>query len=343
MVVTGKRSSLHPGLGATGRGADSLVDEGLDDDLEAAVVEGVARGRLDLHDALAEALAEQLQGAVVAVGVVAGAAEEHVRGPRAAAAALVGVVAGAAGPPEILDGAVAGEAQGVGRVPDLAAPSGRGRCRRCVGGGGEGGAALDGAVGLDAEGLVAGGAAGGVGGAAPAAAELGFVGAEVADVVAGPELDAALGGEPGELGDAGDDVEEVVGLEEPGGVVGGAAHGHGELDLPGLAAVLDEQVEDLAELREREPVDLRVLAVTRTPSRARWSMAARAASKLPGTPRWRSWVAPMPSIETETPARPASAAAWARSGVSPRPPVVMVQAMPASRTARAMTVQSSRR
>ena len=54
-----------------------VLGEGLDDELEAAVVEGLAPGGHGAHDPLALALAQQLQGAVVAEGVVARLAEER--------------------------------------------------------------------------------------------------------------------------------------------------------------------------------------------------------------------------------------------------------------------------
>src|SRR6202034_881001 len=110
--------------------------------------------------------------------------------PRAAGAAGVGVVAVVAVAPEVLHGAVAGEAQGGRALPDVAqavladvaADVVRGRER---------GAALDVAVRLDAEGGSARAARGEVA-ARHGAAELGFVGAEVAEVVAGPDADLRL-------------------------------------------------------------------------------------------------------------------------------------------------------
>jgi hypothetical protein len=72
-------------------------------------------------------------------------------------------------------------------------------------------------------------------------------------------------------------------------------------------------------------------------------MASNAAFHEPFTPRRASWVDSSPSTLTLTDRMPASLAALTRSGVSPRPPVVIVHSMPWSRTARAMSVQSSRR
>jgi len=75
-------------------------------------------------------------------------------------------------------------------------------------------------------------------------------------------------------------------------------------------------------------------------SRARVSIAA---CQLPGTARRRSWVSRSPSMDTDTEYTPASAAREAMSGPKPRPPVTMVQRMPAWAMAAAITCQSGRR
>ena len=65
-----------------------------------------------------------------------------------------------------------------------------------------------------------------------------------------------------------------------------------------------------------------VFAEIGMPASRRARSAASAAACEPATPRSRSWTAAPPSIDTLALARPAAAAAAARSGVSPRPPVV---------------------
>ena len=71
--------------------------------------------------------------------------------------------------------------------------------------------------------------------------------------------------------------------------------------------------------------------------------AAKALSQLPGTPRIASWVAARPSTETVTPDTPASMIAATRSSLRFRPPVVIVQLMPALRIARMIRMKSLRR
>src|ERR1019366_2700574 len=155
-----------------------------DDDLEDAVVERLPRRLLDANDPFALADPRHLDRAVMAVGVIAGFTEGDEAGPRAAALAVA---------PEVAGRAVARVAERFAplpdvferRVADVAARPWRGRQR---------GAALDRAVGLDAE----RGAARAARPAAPAvtavvvAAKHGLVGAEVADVVARPQAHAEL-------------------------------------------------------------------------------------------------------------------------------------------------------
>ena len=123
-------------------------------------------------------------------GLLPGLPNSTERRPGAAGPAVVGVVAGAAEAPEIVDGAIARVAQRRRRAPrcpaatgvaDVAAASRRGRQR---------GAALDRAVGLDAERRAPGAArAPWPRGMRPRRSDL--VRAEVADVVARPQRDAA--------------------------------------------------------------------------------------------------------------------------------------------------------
>src|ERR1700709_505208 len=82
------------------------------------MVEGGAGGSLDLDQPLSQSGALHLQRAVVAIGVVAGLAQDDVRRPRAARAADVRVVASAAEAPEIVDGSIAREAQ-LARCPPV--------------------------------------------------------------------------------------------------------------------------------------------------------------------------------------------------------------------------------
>src|SRR5690554_1963669 len=81
--------------------------EVFNDDLKTSGIKGLAAGALDFHDALAQAASLKVGGAVDAVGVVAGFAQEAMRGPGAARFALRGVVAGTTKTPEVLDGALA--------------------------------------------------------------------------------------------------------------------------------------------------------------------------------------------------------------------------------------------
>ena len=80
-------------------------------------------------------------------------------------------------------------------------------------------------------------------------------GAEVADGVAGKKADAS-GREPIVLGprEQRKEVQYIVGLEQHLGTVGTASHGHRNLDLPRLAAVVDEQLRDGRDLGQRESI-----------------------------------------------------------------------------------------
>jgi predicted N-acyltransferase len=183
---------------------------------------------------------------VVAVGVVAGLAQQYMGGPGTPRAAGVGVVTGAAEAPEVIDGAVAGEAQGGGLLPDLAEAVVADVAADVIGGG-ERGAALDVAVGLDAEGGATGPAGGHVS-SRQRAPEQGLVGAKVADVVAGPDADPSLVGAALEASEEGHQLEHLVGLEQQIGLVDGAAHGDGDLDLPRVDLALDQPLKDLGDL-----------------------------------------------------------------------------------------------
>ena len=71
-----------------------------------------------------------------------------------------------------------------------------------------------------------------------------------------------------------------------------------------------------------------VLLETRMPAARIARIASSAARCEPCTPRRRSWVASLPSIETLTLSMPAALACCARSAFMPRPPVVIVGDMP---------------
>src|SRR5690606_13797599 len=182
--------SRLPALSSSGTRPSALTVSSLHDQLEVPEVEGQTRRVLDPRDALALTFTLHLERAVVAVGVVAGLAEETEARPRAARPADVGVVAGAAVAPEILDGAIARVAQRRAALPDVpeAVVADVAAGPRL---GGQRGAALDRSVGLDAERRAARAARGHV----PARhrpAQRALVGAEVADVVAWPDPHARL-------------------------------------------------------------------------------------------------------------------------------------------------------
>ena len=85
-----------------------------------------------------------------------------------------------------------------------------------------------------------------------------LVRAEVADVVAGLHEEAAVDALLVEFGEQGHQFEQLVGLQKEFRVVCGPAHRHGELNLPVPGAGLDEEVHQLAELRDDQRRDLRV-------------------------------------------------------------------------------------
>ena len=83
------------------------------------------------------------------------------------------------------------------------------------------------------------------------AAQQRLVRAEVADVVPRPEHDAERVAALLEGGEAREELEQLVGLDQELGLVGGAAHRHGELDLPAAHAEGGDGLEDVAEHRRR--------------------------------------------------------------------------------------------
>jgi hypothetical protein len=89
-------------------------------------------------------------------------------------------------------------------------------------------------------------------------AELGLEGTEVADVVPGPELHLELVATFAKLRKQGKQLEEIVGLEEDLGLVGGAPHRDGQLNLPALKAERADRLEDRCEVRHRKAIELRV-------------------------------------------------------------------------------------
>jgi hypothetical protein len=105
----------------------------------------------------------------------------------------------------------------------------------------------------------------------------------------------------------------------------------------------DELLEHLGHLVQRRAAELRVGRDVDPRGLEVGLMASNAAFHEPFTPRRASWVDSSPSTLTLTVPDARLLGGLARSGVSPRPPVVIVHSMPWSRTARAMSVQSSRR
>src|SRR4051812_43528318 len=149
------------------------------------MVEGVARRALAQHHALAPASALHFQRAMMAIGVVAGLAEQAVRHPGAAAHALGGVVAVAAVTPQVVQRTVARVAYRRCALPQVAqrmlAYAAARPLRR-----GQGGAALYRAVGLEPQHRFAGSARAAVL-LRHIAAQQRFVRTEVTDVVAGED------------------------------------------------------------------------------------------------------------------------------------------------------------
>src|SRR5262249_50472442 len=148
-------------------------------------VERRAGRGLGPDEPLPPALPQELERAVVAKGVVPGAAEEHMRGPRAAGAAGVRVIAGPTMAPEILDRPGPRELERLRALPAVPQPvvadvAAHVISRR------QRGTALDVPVRLDPE----RGSPGAARGHVPPrqrAPELGLVRTEITDVVARPE------------------------------------------------------------------------------------------------------------------------------------------------------------
>src|SRR6478735_1887880 len=127
---------------------------------------------------------------MVAVGIVARPPKKHVTRPSAASHALFRIIAAAAEPPQIIDRAIAHVAKWGGAFPNFA--------QRMVahvasrpGFGGERRAPFDCSIGLDAERTPPGAARGHMTARHPTLQHT-LVGAEVADVVAGPKPHAEL-------------------------------------------------------------------------------------------------------------------------------------------------------
>src|SRR5450631_4865345 len=150
---TDRRTRLQTRGGCT-RGMERAVSgswlDVLHYDLEPSVVERLARCSIDLHQSLAFSEATHLQRPVVAERIVAGLAEQRKPGPGASGATNIRVVAGPAIAPKIVNRAIPHVTER-GRsfpnvlqrgVADVAASPGHRLQRR---------AALDGAVGLDAQ------------------------------------------------------------------------------------------------------------------------------------------------------------------------------------------------
>ena len=118
--------------------------------------------------------------------------------------------------------------------------------------------------------------------------------------------------------------------------------GDGQLDLPGVRAARADQLEHVGQLGHRQPVDLRV---DRDRNAGRAQVAdrrERARDTSPCTPRSRSCVARgRRARRSRCAARPASRRR-ARSASMPRPPVVIVQRMPAAIGSRARSRASRR-
>src|ERR1019366_1076711 len=227
-----------------------------EDDREDAVIEGLPRRFRDADDPFTLADAFELDRAVVAVRVIAGFTQRDEARPGAAAHALFGVVASLAVAPEIARRPVARIAKGFAplpdvherRIADVAAGPRRGRKR---------GAALDGAVGFDAQRGPARAARAAVA-AVVVPAKHRLVRPEVADVVPRPHADAELVAPLLQRGEQRKECQEIVRLEQDLRLVGRAPHGHRELDLPRLHTRGRDGLEDVAQDRHREAVDLRV-------------------------------------------------------------------------------------
>ena len=177
---------------------------------------------------------------------------------------------------------------------------------------------------------------------ARATAQRRLVRAEVADVVPRDDVHAERLRALGERGEHREELEEIVGLQEDVGLVGGAPHRDGELDLPALRAGNADALEDLGEIRHREAIDLRVRRdedAGRAEVRHRVERGAprplHAAEAIVG--RFFAVDRHAGRVEARLPG------ASARSRVSPRPPVVIVGIIPCALIARMISTQSSRR
>ena len=113
-----------------------------------------------------------------------------------------------------------------------------------------------------------------------------FVRAEVADVVARDEPEADL---PAALEKLGEHVErfgDFVGLQQHGVVVDRVAHRHRDLHLPEPRPMFDNGIEDFAQMRFRQRIDLRIHAGldpgrVREPQRAQRVIEAALDAALP--------------------------------------------------------------
>ena len=80
------------------------------------------------------------------------------------------------------------------------------------------------------------------------AAQRRLVRTEVADVVARPQQHVGFLAARCEPLEHREQLEQIVRLEEPVGLIGGAAHRDGELDLPAVHAVRDDHLEHVGQL-----------------------------------------------------------------------------------------------
>src|SRR5690606_20566395 len=91
-----------------------------DPEFELTVIEGITGSGCHLTQDLAQPAGGEIERAMMAVGIVAGAAEQRMARPGAACLALAGVVAVLAVAPEVARAAIAREAQCRCPLPDVA-------------------------------------------------------------------------------------------------------------------------------------------------------------------------------------------------------------------------------
>src|SRR5690606_1166826 len=250
------RSSGRGGLAKTLTSGDRSRLRGLDQQLESSVIEWLSRGNAHPNHTLALSARVVLERAVMTVRDISGLAEQDARRPGAASAADVGVVAAPTVGPQLIDGAIPRVPQRRAALPDLAermisnvsADPGVRRQRR---------AALDAAVGLDAERRATGAARSHVP-ARHGALQHALIGAEVSDVVARPKFDAELDRASLQFSEHRKELQQIVRLEQHVRLVSAAPHGHRQLDLPAVRSGRADQLQDLRQLRQAQAVDLSV-------------------------------------------------------------------------------------